>query len=63
MVKLIKNATFNLTNNFDQIMIYNEMKQENKITETYRHVFVILGTLFSIVGVFGKLTLFLLKCF
>ena len=54
MFKFIKNQTFNLTNSFNQIMIYNEMKQENKITETYRHVFVILGTIFSIVGVFGK---------
>ena len=40
---------------FHQIDIYNEMKEQNRLIETYRHIFGILGSLVSVIGIFGKL--------
>jgi len=49
------NSSFNLTNDYFQVHIYNAMRQENQLIETYRHIFGIVGSLFSIFGVFGNL--------
>lgn len=40
---------------FHQIDIYNEMKEQNRLIESYRHLFGILGSLVSVFGIFGKI--------
>ncbi len=47
--------SYNSANDFSQINIYNTMRHDNQMIETYRHIFGIIGCLFSVFGVFGNL--------
>ena len=49
------NLTYNGINDFHQITIYNHMRKQNQSTETYRHILIVIGSIISIMGVFGKL--------
>ena len=56
-IEIENTSAFNWTlfeNDYHQISIYNEMKQQNKLIETYRHIFGVIGTIFSVFGIFGE---------
>ena len=36
-----------------QLSIYNEMRQRNQMTEMYRHMFNVLGSIISVCGIIG----------
>jgi hypothetical protein len=43
-----------IANDFHQTNIYNEMKDRNQLIEYNRHIFGVLGSLVSVIGIFGK---------
>ena len=51
-------TVFNWTNDLPQIHIYNEMRDKNNVAENYRHFLGVLGSLISVVGVFGKIKIY-----
>ena len=47
-------ANASLDTELHQLSIYNEMRQRNQLTEMYRHVFNVLGSIISCCGIVGK---------